>query len=60
LKGIELVPCASTSEAAHLASKEKFAAAICNRVCAEIYGLDILHADIEDQQGKISSSKLKS
>ncbi|KAF8925939.1 hypothetical protein BGZ58_000337 [Dissophora ornata] len=52
LKGIELVPCASTSEAAQLASKEKFAAAICNRVCAEIYDLDILHADIEDQQGK--------
>ncbi|KAK3811960.1 MAG: Prephenate dehydratase-domain-containing protein [Benniella sp.] len=50
LKGIELVPCASTSEAAQLASKEKFAAAICNRVCSEIYGLDVLHADIEDQQ----------
>ncbi|KAF9431959.1 hypothetical protein BGZ76_011475 [Entomortierella beljakovae] len=51
LKGIELVPCASTSEAAQLASKEKFAAAICSRVCADIYGLDILHADIEDMQG---------
>ncbi|KAG9063866.1 hypothetical protein KI688_003980 [Linnemannia hyalina] len=50
LKGIELIPCASTSEAAQLASKEKYAAAVCNRVCAEIYGLDILHADIEDQQ----------
>ncbi|KAG0356456.1 hypothetical protein BG005_004627 [Podila minutissima] len=50
LKGIELVPCASTSEAAQLASKEKFAAAICSQVCAEIYGLDILHANIEDQQ----------
>ncbi|KAF9355721.1 hypothetical protein BGX26_006230 [Mortierella sp. AD094] len=50
LKGIELVPCASTSEAAQLASKEKYAAAICNRVCADIYGLDILHADIEDMQ----------
>ncbi|KAF9291767.1 hypothetical protein BGZ88_006744 [Linnemannia elongata] len=50
LKGIELIPCASTSEAAQLASKEKYAAAICNRVCADIYGLDILHADIEDQQ----------
>ncbi|KAG0015079.1 hypothetical protein BGZ80_010063 [Entomortierella chlamydospora] len=50
LKGIELVPCASTSEAAQLASKEKHAAAICNRVCADIYGLDILHADIEDMQ----------
>ncbi|KAF9108164.1 hypothetical protein BGX27_008439 [Mortierella sp. AM989] len=49
-KGIELVPCASTSEAAQLASKEKYAAAICSRVCAEIYGLDILHADIEDMQ----------
>ncbi|KAG0280979.1 hypothetical protein BGZ95_007654 [Linnemannia exigua] len=53
LKGIELIPCASTSEAAQLASKEKYAAAICNRVCAEIYGLDILHADIEDQQGAL-------
>ncbi|KAF9391513.1 hypothetical protein CPC16_004214 [Podila verticillata] len=50
LKGIELVPCASTSEAAQLASKEKFAAAICSQVCAEIYGLDVLHANIEDQQ----------
>ncbi|KAF9284316.1 hypothetical protein BGZ68_004781 [Mortierella alpina] len=49
LKGIELVPCSSTSEAAQIAAKEKHAAAVCNNVCAEIYGLDILHADIEDQ-----------
>ncbi|KAG0225982.1 hypothetical protein BGW42_003970 [Actinomortierella wolfii] len=50
LKGIELVPCSSTSEAAQLASKEKYAAAVCSRVCADIYGLDILHENIEDQQ----------
>ncbi|KAG0293859.1 hypothetical protein BGZ98_002014 [Dissophora globulifera] len=49
LKGIEVLPCASTSEAAQLAAKEKFAAAISSGVCAEIYGLDLLHADIEDQ-----------
>ncbi|KAI9325720.1 Prephenate dehydratase-domain-containing protein [Zopfochytrium polystomum] len=40
----------STSYAAELASKEPGTAAVCNAVCAEIYGLKIVASNIEDKK----------
>ncbi|KAJ3104443.1 hypothetical protein HDU97_009228 [Phlyctochytrium planicorne] len=50
LKGVERVAVASTSYAAELASTEPDAAAVCNIVCADMYGLNVLAKDIEDMK----------
>jgi prephenate dehydratase len=50
LPGVELVPAASTAEAAALvaASSDRDTAAIGNLRAAEVYGLDVVARDIED------------
>ncbi|KAJ3218143.1 hypothetical protein HDU67_006547 [Dinochytrium kinnereticum] len=50
LRGVERVAVASTSYAAELASMEPDAAAVCNIVCSEMYGLNVLAKDIEDMK----------
>ncbi len=47
----DLMAANSTAEAARLASESKGVAAVAPRVSAEIYGLDILGADIADHPG---------
>ncbi|KAJ3152383.1 hypothetical protein HK101_001817 [Irineochytrium annulatum] len=54
MKGVERVSVSSTSYAAELASKEKDAAAVCNVVCAELYGLNVLRRNIEDMKGNMT------
>lgn len=49
LPGIEQVPVASNAEAARLAAVEDGAAAIAGDTAAEVYGLDIVMANIEDR-----------
>jgi chorismate mutase/prephenate dehydratase len=49
----EKISVASTSLAAETAAKEPNSAAICNIVCAELYGLKVLAKNIEDQKGDI-------
>ncbi|KAI9209257.1 Prephenate dehydratase-domain-containing protein [Polychytrium aggregatum] len=44
----ERITVASTGLAAEMAAKEKNAAAICSRVCSELYGVDIIEKNIED------------
>ncbi|WP_455198048.1 prephenate dehydratase [Kaarinaea lacus] len=48
LSDVERVPVNSNAEAARLASKEQNSAAIAGEVNAEIYGLNILETNIED------------
>ncbi|KAI8838086.1 Prephenate dehydratase-domain-containing protein [Chytridium lagenaria] len=48
MRGVERIAVASTSYAAELASQESDAAAVCNIVCADMYGLNALAKDIED------------
>jgi len=48
--GIRQQECASNAEAAMLASRENGTAAIAGRIAGTIYGLDILAANIQDQQ----------
>ena len=48
LRGVEIVECASNTRAAELAAKEDFAGAIAPSLAAEVYGLDLLCANIED------------
>ena len=50
LPEIERIPVASNAEAARRARDEKGTAAIAGQVAAEVYGLDILVADIEDRK----------
>ncbi|MEM0120699.1 MAG: prephenate dehydratase domain-containing protein [Thermoprotei archaeon] len=40
--GAEIVPVGSTSQAAMLASKDEYGAAICSKVAAELYGLKVI------------------
>ncbi|CEP09601.1 hypothetical protein [Parasitella parasitica] len=42
------IPVKSTAEAAQKAALETGAAAVCSEICAELYGLDIVEANIED------------
>ena len=42
LPGVELIPVASTSTAAELASREEDAAAVCSKLAAKLYGLRVL------------------
>ncbi|MBM4104265.1 MAG: prephenate dehydratase [Planctomycetes bacterium] len=53
-KDAELIPMASSSRAAKLASEEAGSAAIASAVAAEIYGLKILFHDIEDISNNIT------
>ncbi len=46
--GVERVPVASNAEAARLASTDEHACAIAGETAAALYGLHILHANIED------------
>jgi chorismate mutase/prephenate dehydratase len=48
LSGVERIAVSSNAEAARRASKEEGAAAIAGEVAAELYGLTVLEANIED------------
>jgi chorismate mutase/prephenate dehydratase len=48
LSGVDLVPVASSSKAAEMASAEQNLAAIGSELAAELYGLKIVFANIED------------
>lgn len=45
----------STAEAAEKAALETGAAAVCSEICAELYGLQVIEANIEDRAGTINS-----
>ena len=47
---VELVECSSNAEASKLASENSGVAAIAGSLAAEVYGLNILHEKIQDQQ----------
>jgi chorismate mutase / prephenate dehydratase len=49
LPGVELVPCSSNGEAARRARDERGTAAIAGETAAEVYGLKVLAAEIEDR-----------
>lgn len=49
LASVERVDVSSNAEAARLAAREEGAAAVAGETAAELYGLDILQANIEDQ-----------
>jgi chorismate mutase/prephenate dehydratase len=49
LPKVELVDVSSNAEAARLAAQEEGAAAIAGEAAAEIYGLNIIHRNIEDE-----------
>jgi chorismate mutase/prephenate dehydratase len=42
----------STAEAAEKAALELGAAAVCSEICAELYGLQVIAANIEDRAGR--------
>lgn len=48
LSELEFVPSKSTANAAFLASKDKFSAAICSKIAAKIYQVPVLFDKIED------------
>ncbi len=49
LSGVELVPVASSSRAAEMAANESNLAAIGSQLAAELYGLKVVFANIEDK-----------
>ncbi len=49
LRGVELLPVSSTAKAAEIASREKGSAALASALAAELYGLQILEADVQDE-----------
>ncbi|CAG8705728.1 5529_t:CDS:2, partial [Racocetra fulgida] len=52
LKGVQRIDTFSTSKAAELATVEPASAAISNLICADLYGLNVLAYDIQDQKDK--------
>lgn len=54
MPGIELIPVSSTARAAEMAAKEKAAGAIASRLAAELHGLKLLAADIQDLTGNVT------
>lgn len=48
MAGVEIIPASSTSRAAELAAKDPAAGALASRLAAEVYGLSIIAADIQD------------
>lgn len=54
LPAVEQVPVASTVRAAEMARKDKHAAAIAGKLAAEMYGLKILNANIQDILGNMT------
>jgi chorismate mutase/prephenate dehydratase len=50
LKGAAREAVSSTSRAAELAASQPNTAAVCNSVCAEMYGLQIIASNIEDMK----------
>ena len=51
LKGVERVEALSTSKAAELAAVEPHSASISNLMCVDLYKLDALEKDIQDEKG---------
>lgn len=51
MSGVDVIPVASTARAAEMAAHEPNAAALASRLAAEIYGLEILEADVQDMSG---------
>lgn len=49
-KGVEQISVNSTSEAAKIASEEKFSAAIASKLAADLYSLKVLYEHIEDNK----------
>jgi chorismate mutase / prephenate dehydratase len=49
LPSVERIPCSSNAEAARRASQENGAAAIASRAAADLYGMTVVAANIEDQ-----------
>lgn len=47
----------STAEAAQKTVSEKGSAAICSELCAKLYGLEIVKANIDDKSGNDSPSR---
>ena len=54
LPGVELIEVSSTSRAAEITSKEKYASAIASKLAASIYGLDIAASSIEDSAHNVT------
>lgn len=48
LPGVELIPVSSTAKAAELAATESGSAALASALAAELYGLDLIEANIQD------------
>jgi chorismate mutase/prephenate dehydratase len=51
MSGVETIPAASTARAAELASREPNAGALSSRLAAEIYGLQVIEANVQDVSG---------
>ena len=51
MPGIDLVAVSSTARAAEMAAKERDGGALASDLAAELYGLNILHRDIQDLSG---------
>ncbi len=51
MSGVDTIPVASTARAAELAAKEPNSGALASRLAAELHGLQILDADVQDLSG---------
>ena len=51
MPSVDLIPVSSTARAAEMASKEPRAGAMASALAAELYGLQLLHADVQDISG---------
>lgn len=51
LPGVELISASSTARAAETAAKESESGALASTFAAELYGLDVLEQDVQDQGG---------
>ncbi|NLB60691.1 MAG: prephenate dehydratase [Lentisphaerae bacterium] len=54
MPGVELVPVSSTARAAEMVARAKDAAAIASALAAEMYGLQIMAADIQDMCANVT------
>jgi len=54
LSGVEKIEVSSTTRAAQIARKEKYSACIASKLAAQVYGLKILAADIEDSPHNVT------
>lgn len=53
LKDVQRIDALSTSKAAEIASTEPNSAAISNIMCTDLYKLNVLKKDIQDEKGEI-------